>query len=44
MKNKQIKKDSTYYSMKRMLILEAIAALVITLIKENNNKLKNLFK
>ena len=39
-----ISSESTFCCVMGMLILAAIAALVITLIIENINKLKNLFK
>ena len=39
-----ISSESTFCCVMGMLILVAIAALVITLIVENINKLKNLFK
>ena len=39
-----ISSESTFCCVMGMLILVAIAALVVTLIAENINKLKNLFK
>ena len=39
-----ISSESTFCYVMGMLILVAIAALVVTLIAENINKLKNLFK
>jgi hypothetical protein len=39
-----ISSESTFCSVMGMLILVAITALIVTLIAENINKLKNLFK
>ena len=39
-----ISSESTFSCVMGMLILVAIAALIVTLIAENINKLKNLFK
>lgn len=39
-----ISSESTFCCVMGMLILVAIAALIVTLIAENINKLKNLFK
>ena len=39
-----ISSESTFCCVMGMLILAAVAALVVTLIAENINKLKNIFK
>lgn len=39
-----ISSESTFYCIMGMLILATIAVLVVTLISENINKLKSLFK